>query len=232
MERGWTRSARSRGGVRVASDAPALGTRAFPLRRRPERGKVHGRARACHASSRVATGARWGATTTMSLLGNAARARALRDGDRGEADVARSAPLFAVDRSRASRTRESAGPGRARACARRRPRQLLDPSVKVRKRFTGATHGSVRARSFLRASVYGGFSKWESRLSREARASRVEPAAREAETCRTCEYCARARRGPPSREPRFGPRRASPARLEPLPPSAQQAGISPPRRAR
>jgi hypothetical protein len=162
----------------------------------------------------------------MSLLGNAARARALRDGDRGEADVARSARLLAVDRSRASRTRESAGPGRARACARRRPRRLLDPSVKVRKRFTASLARRTGRFAPVHFYYYGprcteAFPNRESRRSREARASRVEPAAREAETCRTCEYPrATARRGSPEPRAAFRLASRSPARLDPLPPSS------------
>jgi hypothetical protein len=175
----------------------------------------------------------------MSLLGNAARARALRDGDRGEADVARSARLLAVDRSRASRTRESAGPGRARACARRRPRRLLDPSVKVRKRFTASLARRTGRFAPVHFYYYGprcteAFPNRESRRSREARASRVEPAAREAETCRTCEYS----RASASRTPRAASRVS--ARVAPPPrdsirsrrASELRRNQPPPRRAR
>jgi hypothetical protein len=136
-------------------------------------------------------------------------------------------------------TRESAGPGRARACARRRPRRLLDPSVKVRKRFTASLARRTGRFAPVHFYYYGprcteAFPNRESRRSREARASRVEPAAREAETCRTCEYS----RASASRTPRAASRVS--ARVAPPPrdsirsrrASELRRNQPPPRRAR
>ena len=188
----------------VARDVPALGAGCFPSRRRPGRGGVHGRARACHASSRVATRARWDTPPRDDddafLFWETPRARALRDEDRGAADVARSAPRLAVDRSRASGARASATPGLpsvSKPVARARVRDVHPdgclPSGQSAKafRFFSREIGARRAgrvpRPFTGARSEAEPNR-ESRRSREARASRVEPAAREAETCRTCEY--------------------------------------------
>ena len=117
MERGGREARGLGGGVRVASDAPALGTRAFPLRRRPERGKVLGRARACPASSRSRP-ARDGAPPRRCLFWETPRARERFAMETAEKQTSRVPPRFSP----------SIGPARVERAS------LPDPVARARVR--------------------------------------------------------------------------------------------------
>ena len=196
------------------------------------------RARRPHASSRVATRARWDTPPLYDddafLFWETPRARALRESGvcRAFRPASRDPSIgYSASGARAGGDRKGT-PSLPKPVARARVRDVHPdgclPSGQSAKafRFFSREIGARRAGRFPeKKGITGARSEAEpnreSRRSREARASRVEPAAREAETCRTCEYPrATARRGSPEPRAAFRLASRSPARLDPLPPSS------------